>query len=58
LIYLLSHDLKAGQPQQLSRLILEANPSNEIKELAELFINLLINSFCILKIFKTTQGTR
>jgi hypothetical protein len=34
---LLSHDLKnfAGQPQQLSRLILEANPSNEIKELAE-----------------------
>jgi hypothetical protein len=52
LIYLLSHDLKnfAGQPQQLSRLILEANPSNEIKELA-VFINLLINSFCILKIF-------
>jgi predicted nucleic-acid-binding protein len=36
LIYLLSHDLKiSGQPQQLSRLILEANPSNEIKELAE-----------------------
>jgi hypothetical protein len=35
LIYLLSHDLKTGQPQQLSRLILEANPSNEIK-LAEL----------------------
>jgi hypothetical protein len=37
LIYLLSHDLKnfAGQPQQLSTLILEANPSNEIKELAE-----------------------
>jgi hypothetical protein len=35
---LLSHDLKnfAGQPQQLARLILEANPSNEIKELAEL----------------------
>jgi hypothetical protein len=25
-----------GQPQQLARLILEANPSNEIKELAEL----------------------
>lgn len=38
LIYLLSHDLKnfAGQPQSLARLILEANPAEEIKELAEL----------------------
>jgi hypothetical protein len=37
LIYLLSHDLKKFcRPQQLARLILEANPSNEIKELAEL----------------------
>ncbi|MFT5244725.1 MAG: signal transduction histidine kinase [Psychroserpens sp.] len=38
LIYLLSHDLKtfAGQPQLLASLILEANPSNAIKELAEL----------------------
>jgi signal transduction histidine kinase len=35
LIYLLSHDLKLCS-KQLSRLILEANPSNEIKELAEL----------------------
>ena len=35
---MLSHDLKnfAGQPQLLASLILEANPSNEIKELAEL----------------------
>lgn len=38
LIYLLSHDLKnfAGQPQSLARLILEVNPAEEIKELAEL----------------------
>jgi signal transduction histidine kinase len=38
LVYLLSHDLKnfAGQPQLLASLILEANPSNEIKDLAEL----------------------
>lgn len=38
LIYLLSHDLKtfAGQPQSLATLILEADPSDEIKELAEL----------------------
>ncbi|WP_367754291.1 sensor histidine kinase [Flavobacterium sp. WC2430] len=38
LVYLLSHDLKnfAGQPQLLARLILDANPTNEIKELAEL----------------------
>ncbi|SEA37859.1 Histidine kinase-, DNA gyrase B-, and HSP90-like ATPase [Flavobacterium gillisiae] len=38
LVYLLSHDLKtfAGQPQSLATLILEADPSDEIKELAEL----------------------
>ena len=38
LVYLLSHDLKnfAGQPQLLARLILDANPTDEIKELAEL----------------------
>ena len=38
LVYLLSHDLKnfAGQPQLLARLILDANPTEEIKELAEL----------------------
>jgi hypothetical protein len=35
---LLSHDLKnvCGQPQSLATLILEADPSDEIKELAEL----------------------
>jgi hypothetical protein len=49
----LSHDLKnfAGQPQLLASLILEANPSNEIKELAELIYQSSNNSFCILKIF-------
>ncbi|MEZ7504350.1 sensor histidine kinase [Flavobacterium sp. Arc2] len=38
LIYLLSHDLKnfAGNPQSLAMLILEENPSESIKELAEL----------------------
>lgn len=38
LVYLLSHDLKnfAGQPQSLAGMILEANPSAEIKELTEL----------------------
>jgi signal transduction histidine kinase len=38
LIYLLSHDLKtfAGQPQSLARLILDENPADNVKELAEL----------------------
>ena len=38
LIYLLSHDLKtfAGNPKSLARLILETNPSDEVKELAQL----------------------
>lgn len=38
LIYLLSHDLKtfAGQPQSLARLILDENPTANVKELAEL----------------------
>lgn len=38
LIYLLSHDLKtfAGNPKSLAKMILETNPSNEVKELAEL----------------------
>lgn len=38
LIYLLSHDLKtfAGNPQSLARMILETNPSVEVKELAQL----------------------
>lgn len=38
LIYLLSHDLKtfAGQPQSLARLILDENPTDTVKELAEL----------------------
>lgn len=38
LIYLLSHDLKtfAGNSQSLSIMILETNPSDEVKELAEL----------------------
>jgi hypothetical protein len=47
LVYLLSHDLKtfAGQPQSLATLILEADPSDEIKELAELIYQSSINSF-------------
>lgn len=38
LIYLLSHDLKtfAGNPQSLATMILESNPEEDIKELAEL----------------------
>ncbi|WP_245600538.1 sensor histidine kinase [Flavobacterium daejeonense] len=38
LIYLLSHDLKtfAGNPKSLATLILETNPSDEVKELAQL----------------------
>jgi signal transduction histidine kinase len=38
LIYLLSHDLKnfAAQPQSLARLILDENPTETVKELAEL----------------------
>lgn len=38
LIYLLSHDLKtfAGNPKSLATMILETNPSNEVKELAEM----------------------
>lgn len=38
LIYLLSHDLKnfAGNPKSLATMILETNPSSEVKELAEL----------------------
>ncbi len=38
LVYLLSHDLKtfAGNPQSLATFILESNPSDAIKELAEL----------------------
>ena len=38
LIYLLSHDLKtfASHPQSFAKLILDTNPSNEVKELAEL----------------------
>jgi len=38
LVYLLSHDLKnfAGQPQALANFIIETNPSQEVKELAEL----------------------
>ncbi len=38
LIYLLSHDLKtfAGNPQSLATMILDTNPSEKVKELAEL----------------------
>lgn len=38
LIYLLSHDLKtfAGNPKSLATMILETNPSDEVKELAEM----------------------
>jgi len=38
LIYLLSHDLRtfAGNPKSLATMILETNPSNEVKELAEM----------------------
>jgi signal transduction histidine kinase len=38
LIYLLSHDLKTftSNPQSLAKMILDANPSDEIKELAKL----------------------
>lgn len=38
LIYLLSHDLRtfAGNPKSLAIMILETNPSNEVKELAEM----------------------
>lgn len=38
LIYLLSHDLRsfAGKPQSIATMILETNPSVEIKELAQL----------------------
>ncbi|MFC5683935.1 sensor histidine kinase [Flavobacterium sp. MAHUQ-51] len=38
LIYLLSHDLKsfAGNPQSLAKLIIDSNPSDEVKELAEM----------------------
>jgi hypothetical protein len=60
LIYLLSHDLKtfAGQPL-LASLILEANPSNEIKELAELIYQSSNQQFLdIENFFKITQGTR
>jgi hypothetical protein len=47
-----SHDLKTLQDSpNISNLILEANPSNEIKELAELIYQSSNQQFCILKIF-------
>jgi hypothetical protein len=59
LIYLLSHDLKTLQDSPtMASLILEANPSNEIKELAELIYQSSNQQFLYIEIFKITQGTR
>ena len=62
LVYLLSHDLKtfAGQPQLLARLILDANPTDEIKELAELIYQSSNQQFMyienFLKLLKEQDG--
>jgi hypothetical protein len=52
LVYLLSSWFKnVWQPQSLATLILEADPSDEIKELAELIYQSSNQQFCTLKIF-------
>lgn len=47
LIYLLSHDLRtfAGNPQSLAKMILETNPSDEVKELAQLICDSTADQF-------------
>ena len=47
LIYLLSHDLKtfAGNPQSLAKLIIDSNPSDEVKELAEMICQSTADQF-------------
>lgn len=46
-IYLLSHDLRnfAGNPQSLAKMILETNPSEEVKELAQLICDSTADQF-------------
>lgn len=50
-IYLLSHDLRtfAANPQSLAKMILENNPSDEIKELAELICDSTADQFCYIE---------
>lgn len=53
LIYLLSHDLRtyAGNPQSLAKMILETNPSDEVKELAQLICDSSAEQFVYIENF-------
>ncbi|WP_235972962.1 sensor histidine kinase [Flavobacterium undicola] len=54
LIYLLSHDLKTftSNPQSLAKMILDANPSDEVKELAKLIYDSSAEQFRYIENFR------